>query len=361
MSTLQSSDSSTSGTLIAGSDQRGEFDAVPLIDFAGMLGGDPRSKASVAAALRAACTNVGFFYIANHGIPQELVDAMFAQCPRFFGLPLAEKMKLHVKRSSHLLGYVAMRDENANPLVGRGDLHEAFDFAAEDVPRGTERLEGDFRKVGNLWPEQLPDFREVLTEYSIALRLLARRLFAAFALALELPEDYFLPMSNRPMALVRMLHYPSQPGPFNEAQLGTGEHSDHECFTVLCQDQVQALQVRNAHGTWIDAPPIRGTFVVNIGDLMARWTNGIFASTLHRVANLSGQARYSIPCFFGANAEAVIDALPGCVSAAKPARFPPVVAGEYISALIYHQFNDNERPHPLKSPHRRSPEDSHHG
>jgi len=349
MTNLSSSDTVTCGTGMAVGDQRGDFDAVPLIDFSGMLDGDTRIRARVAATIRDACTNVGFFYISNHGIPQGLVDAMFAQCPRFFGLPLAQKMQLHVKRSSHLLGYVAMRDENANPLVGRGDLHEAFDFAAEDVQLGTERLEGDFRKVGNLWPDQLPGFHEVMTDYSIALRMLARRLFAAFALALELPEDFFLPMSGRPMALVRILHYPSQPGPFNEAQLGTGEHSDHECFTILCQDEIQALQVRNRRGQWIDAAPIRGTFVVNIGDLMSRWTNGIFASTLHRVANFSGRARYSIPAFFGPNADALIEALPGCVSAGKPARFPPVVAGEYITTLIYHQFNDNVQPHPLKT------------
>jgi isopenicillin N synthase-like dioxygenase len=327
----------------------GDFDAVPLIDFSGMLGEDADATARVAAAVRDACTRVGFFYITHHGIPQDLIDAMFAQCPRFFALPLAQKMRLHVKHSSHLLGYVAMRDENANPLVGRGDLHEAFDFAAEDVQAGAKRLEGDFRQIGNLWPVELPGFREVLTDYSVALRLLARRLFAAFALALELPRDYFVPMSDRPMALVRLLHYPNQPGPFDEAQLGTGEHSDHECFTILAQDDIQALQVRNARGQWIDAPPVRGAFVVNIGDLMSRWTNGLFASTMHRVANLSGRARYSIPCFVGANADAVIEALPGCVSAERPARFAPVIAGEYVSTLIYHQFNDNERPHPLKT------------
>jgi isopenicillin N synthase-like dioxygenase len=350
MNQLSSSDGATAGATFAAAGRRGDFDTVPMIDFSGMIDGDAPARDRVAAALHDACANVGFFYVANHGVPQALIDAMFAQCPRFFGLTLAEKMKLHVKRSSHLLGYVAMRDENANPLVGRGDLHEAFDFACEDVQLGTERLEGDFRKAGNLWPEQLPGFRAVMRDYSVAVRHLARRLFEAFALALGLPERYFLPMSDRPMALVRILHYPSQPGPFNEAQLGTGEHSDHECFTILCQDDVQALQVRNRHGAWIDAPPIRGTFVVNIGDLMARWTNGIFASTMHRVANLSGRARYSIPCFFGANADAVIEALPGCVSAGQPAKFPPVVAGEYISTLIYHQFNDNARPHPLKHP-----------
>jgi isopenicillin N synthase-like dioxygenase len=343
-----SSDGASAGAAIAAADRRGDFDAVPMIDFSAMIGGDAGSRDRVAAALRDACTNVGFFYVANHGIPQALIDDMFAQCPRFFDLGLADKMQLHVKRSSHLLGYVAMRDENANPLVGRGDLHEAFDFACEDVQLGDERLVGDFRKAGNLWPVQLPGFRAVMTDYSVAVRQLARRVFEAFALALGLPPQYFRPLSDRPMALVRILHYPSQPGPFNEAQLGTGEHSDHECFTILCQDDVQALQVRNRHGAWIDAPPIRGTFVVNVGDLMARWTNGRFASTMHRVANLSGRARYSIPCFFGANADAVIEALPSCVSAEAPAKFPPVLAGEYISTLIYHQFNDNARPHPLK-------------
>jgi len=325
-----------------------DFDAVPVVDFAGMLRGTPNAKQRVAAALRDACTRVGFFYIANHGVPQDLVAAMFAQCPRFFDLPLEQKMQWHVKNSPHYLGYVAMHDENANPELSKGDLHEAFDFIAEDVRVDGRLWEGDFRKVGNQWPTGLPGFHEVMREYSIAMRRLARRLFGAFALALELLEDHFTAASSKPMTLIRILYYPSQPGPFDEARMGTGAHTDHECFTVLCQDTVTALQVKNRRGAWIDAPPIPGAFVVNIGDLMARWTNGIFASTPHRVANLSGRARYSIPCFVGANADAVIEALPSCVGPENPARFPPVVAGEYVSTLIYHQFNDNRTLHPLK-------------
>jgi len=327
---------------------RADFDTVPLIDFGGMLQGGAQSKARVAAALREACTNVGFFYITNHGVPLELVASMFAQCPRFFDLPLEQKMQLHVKKSSHYIGYIAMRDENANPLASKGDLHEAFDFIAEDVKVGSELWEGDFRKAGNQWPAGLPGFHEVMTRYSIAMRQLSWRLFCAFALALGLPEDYFAPMSSTPMTLIRILHYPSQPGPFDEARMGTGAHTDHECFTILCQDTVPALQVQNRRGQWIDAPPIAGSFVVNIGDLMARWTNGLFASTPHRVANLSGQGRHSIPCFVGANADAVIEALPSCVGPDSPAKFSPVVAGDYVSSLIYHQFNDNQTLHPLK-------------
>jgi isopenicillin N synthase-like dioxygenase len=326
----------------------GDFDSVPVIDFSGMLSDDPAARARVALALREACITVGFFYIQGHGVPQALIDGAFAQCPRFFGLPIDEKMRLHVKTSSHLMGYVTLRDENANPTVGQGDLHEAFDFASEDAPLDGDFLAGDIRQPGNLWPDGLPGFRDALTRYSIALRLLARRMYAAFALALELPEDYFVPMSDRPMSLIRILHYPSQPGPFDERNIGTGAHTDHECFTILAQDEVPALQVRNRRGQWIDAPRIPGAFVVNVGDQMARWTNGLFASTLHRVANLSGRARHSIPCFVGANPDAVIEALPSCIGPGNPARYEPVIAGEYVSSLIYHNFHNNREAHPSK-------------
>jgi isopenicillin N synthase-like dioxygenase len=334
--------------------ERPDFDSVPLIDFSAMLKEDAAGRKRVAAELREACINVGFFYIANHGIPQDLVDAMFDLAPRLFALPIADKMRWHVKQSSHYLGYVAMRDENANPAAGKGDMHEAFDFVPEDVRLENDFLAGDFRRAGNLWPD-VPGFRELATRYGVEMRLLARRMFAAFALALNLPEDYFSPLANAPMALIRLLHYPTQPGPFSEETIGTGAHTDHECFTILCQDGIQALQVRNRRGDWIDAPPIRGTFVINIGDLMARWTNGIFASTYHRVSNLSGHARYSLPCFVGANADALIQALPSCVSDERPARWPPVLAGEYVSSAIYHAFNDKTTSHPLKNQMKEPP------
>jgi isopenicillin N synthase-like dioxygenase len=327
----------------------GNFESVPVIDFAGMLRGDARSKAKVAEALREACTTVGFFYIVNHGIPQVLVAEMFAQGRRFFREPLEDKMLLHVKKSPHLLGYIGMLDENANPAVSKGgDYHEAFDFVPPDLRVDDNLMPGDYRNVGNLWPPNLPGFQNVMMDYSVAVKRLSRRMFGAFALALDLPENYFLEMTHTAMTLIRLLNYPSQPGPLDESRLGTGAHTDHECFTILAQDDVQALQVRNRRGDWIDAPPVPGSFVVNIGDQMARWTNGLFSSTMHRVANLSGRARQSIPCFVGANADAVVQALPSCVSADNPAKYPPVVAGEYVSTLIYHNFYDQNKPHPLK-------------
>ena len=325
-----------------------DFDTVPVIDFAGMLTGDPEAKVEVGANLRDACSNVGFFYIKNHGVPQSLIDRTFAESERFFRIPREEKFAIHVKKSPHLIGYVGMGEENADPVAGKGDVHEGYDFIAEDARTAFGFMEGDFRKTGNQWPANLPGFREVMTEYSIAVRLLARRLFAAFALGLDLPEDYFAPMSDKPMALTRMMYYPSQSGPLDLANMGVGAHTDHECFTILAQDSIPALQVRNRRGQWIDAPPIPGAFVVNIGDLMARWTNGAFASTFHRVFNASGHERYSIPTFVGANADTVIRALPSCISDENPPKYEPVVAGEYISQLIYHNIHQHAAPHPAK-------------
>jgi isopenicillin N synthase-like dioxygenase len=352
----ETSDAATAASPIAAAGaQRADFDTVPLIDFSGFLEGTPEGKARVAAELRDACINVGFFYISGHGVPQELVDAMFAMQPHLFDLPVETKMRWHVKNSPQFLGYIAMRDENADPAKGKGgDLHEAYDFVPEDAHVEQGFLAGDFRMAGNLWPD-VPGFKDLAERYGIEMRLLARRMFKAFALALNLPEEYFSEVASSPMALIRMLHYPTQSGPFSEETIGTGAHTDHECFTILCQDHVKALQVRNRGGEWIDAPPIRGTFVVNIGDLMARWTNGIFASTYHRVSNLSGHARYSLPCFVGANSDACIEALPSCVSAERPAKFPPVIAGEYVSNAIYHSFNDKTAVNPVKEAHRAPP------
>jgi len=329
-------------------DARNDFDSVPVIDFGGMLGDDPAEKAKVAAALRDACVNVGFFYIKNHGIPQTVIDRAFAESARFFRISPEDKTAIHVKKSSHLIGYIGMEEENADPTVGKGDIHEGYDFIAEDADTRYGFMEGDFRKAGNQWPANLPGFREAMADYTVAVRLLARRLFAAFALGLDLPEDYFATMSDKPMALTRMMYYPSQSGPLDPTHMGVGAHTDHECFTILAQDAVTALQVRNRRGQWIDAPPIPGAFVVNIGDLMARWTNGAFASTFHRVFNATGRERYSIPTFIGANADAVIRVLPSCISADKPAKYEPVLAGEYISQMIYHSIHQNDVPNPTK-------------
>lgn len=312
--------------------QAGVFDSIPVIDFGAMAGSDPTEKARVAAEIRQACISVGFFYIINHGIEEAVIEALFDQAKRFFALPIESKLKLRAKDVEHLIGYVSMYEEGKD--LTKGDLHEAYDFVTEAQVTPEITVQADFRSVSNRWPTDLPGFHEALGDYSVRIRILTRQIFNAFALALELEESYFDAITDRPLSLGRILHYPHQTNG-DEAQIGNGPHTDHECFTILRQDtDVQALQVCNKDGEWIDAPPLAGSFVVNIGDLMARWTNDLFTSTPHRVINRSGQARYSFPFFIGANPDAVIDVLPSCVSSSTPSKYQPIITSDYVQELI---------------------------
>ena len=151
-------------------------------------------------------------------------------------------------------------------------------------------------------------------------------MFESFALSLNLPLNYFKSMCLKPMVTMRILHYPPQPIVIDKDQLGCGEHTDYECFTLLSQSNQSGLQVQNRDGQWINAKPIENTFVVNIGDLMQRWTNDQFKSTIHRVINTSGTTRYSIPIFFGPNYFAQIKSL----DQNQISKYPPIIAGEYL-------------------------------
>jgi isopenicillin N synthase-like dioxygenase len=321
------------------------FEEIPIIDLAPMLGSDLAAKRALAAEIRQACIEIGFFYIRNHGVAQALIDATFAECPRFFGLPLDDKMAIHVRHSLNNSGYTPLLEENTDPTA-KGDLHEAFDIAHELPETEPDRAQVARYYGANQWPDEatVAGFRTTIETYYRAMHDLGRRLFSAFALALDLPEDYFVPLTNRPTAVMRIVAYPSQSGVIDPQQIGIGAHSDYECFTILAQETVPALQVRNQQGRWIDAPPIRGTFVINIGDQMARWTNDLFASTLHRAINTSGRARYSIPFFLGSNHDTLITALPGCVSLDRPAKYPPVLAGDYVQSRFDATYAYRQEP-----------------
>jgi isopenicillin N synthase-like dioxygenase len=307
------------------------FHEIPIIDFGPMRGPDLAQRQAVAQQLRDAAIGVGFFYIRNHGVPQAIIDALFTEGPAFFALPLEEKMRCHVKLSQNNSGYTPLLEENTNPAA-KGDLHEAYDMAAELEPDDPELLSGKSLYAPNIWPAGLPAFRDAMLAYHGEMLRLGRKLFAAFALALGLAEDYFEPMITKPTRAQRIVYYPSQDGVIDEDQIGIGAHSDYECFTILAQHEVPALQVLNAAGEWIAAPPIEGAFIVNIGDQMARWSNDLFASTVHRAINTTGRPRYSIPFFLGTNYDTLIDTLPGCVTAERPRKYEPVIAGDYVQS-----------------------------
>ncbi|MGH6931925.1 MAG: isopenicillin N synthase family dioxygenase [Dongiaceae bacterium] len=180
----------------------------------------------------------------------------------------------------------------------------------------------------NIWPRGLPGFREGVYAYHQSAVALGRVLFKAFARALGVTEDFFEDKTDKPMAQLRLIYYPPQDGRIRARRIGVGAHTDYECFTILLQTAA-GLQVRNTAGDWIEAPPIPGTLVINIGDMPMRWTNGEFASTLHRVVNVTGAARYSFPLFFGANYDVVARPLPTFSSSANPPKYPPTKCGPW--------------------------------
>lgn len=320
-------------------DIREDFTEIPLIDFSPMASPNLRDRLKVAQELHDACVNVGFFYLKNHGVPQPVIDAAFEGAKNFFALPLDEKMKIHIAKSNNHRGYGPLLEENTDPTA-KGDLHEAFDLGIDIPADDPEVLGGHTLHGPNVWPASLPNFQEATTAYYGEMLLLGRRIFNAFALALELDEGFFDPMIKRPGSSMRVLHYPSQEGPIDEKQIGIGAHSDYECFTILAQGgDIEALQVLNAVGDWVSAPPVPGAFVVNIGDQMARWSNDYFKSTIHRAINRSGRERYSIPFFYGCDYQTVLTTLPGCTSPEVPAKYKPVTAYEYVSGRFAETYS----------------------
>lgn len=304
--------------------KRAEVSTLPVIDLARLQHADPAVSQAEARALRAACAEIGFFYLVGHEVPAGTVTAVFEEARRFFALPLEDKMALDVTQSPVLRGYTPLLGENTNSK-GRGDMHEGFDL-------GGVLFDGSPGLSFNRYPDRQPHLKIALDAYWAEMLRLCRALLQGFALALDLPKTHFDILATDPQSFLRLLHYPTQQGVIDPSQIGIGAHTDYECFTILAQDENPALQVSDGRGGWIWATPLPGAFVVNIGDQLARWTNDLFRSTLHRAINKTGRERYSVPFFFGPNPDAVIEALPGCFGPARPPRYPPVRAGDYSKA-----------------------------
>ncbi|MEE4188056.1 MAG: 2-oxoglutarate and iron-dependent oxygenase domain-containing protein [Roseobacter sp.] len=308
------------------------FEKIPVIDIGALFGGESAARQAVGDRIRAACLEVGFFYIRNHHVAPEVYAAGFDAARRFFDLPHAEKDAVSNRNSPVMRGYTGLLEENTDP-DNNGDLHEAFDVSLDLSPDDPDCALGVYGWGENLWPD-MPDFRAPIMAYHAALRRLSETLYEGFALSLDLPEDYFTPLLTKPIAELRLLHYPPQDPKADEAVIGIGAHSDYSVFTILASDDVPALEVLNPAGDWVAAPPIPGTFIVNVGDLMERWTNDLYRSTVHRAINKTGRRRYSIPFFSNINPLETFEVLPNCTSADRPARYEPVGAAAYVEACM---------------------------
>ncbi|ACY31984.1 isopenicillin N synthase family dioxygenase [Comamonas thiooxydans] len=303
--------------------------ALPLIDISGLRSHDPVDQHLVAEQLRQACEQRGFFYITGHGIDPALISSLFAASQRFFDLPMTEKLAVDKKLSRCNRGYEPLRAQTLESGAPP-DLKESFYAGAEVAANDARVLAGRFNTGPNQWPETLPDFRSVMQNYYQAAYDLGASIVRGLALSLGVPVSHFDGYLKEAAATLRLLHYPPQPANPEPGEKGCGEHTDFGGVTLLLQDEAGGLQVWDKDlGSWIDAPPVPGAFVVNIGDLFARWTNDRYVSTLHRVINVSGRERYSVPFFFTGNPLHKVECIPTCLDEGELPRYPAVTVEQH--------------------------------
>jgi isopenicillin N synthase-like dioxygenase len=306
---------------------------LPIIDVDDLGSPDIAARTHVAAALREACSTHGFFYIRNHGVPEPLVAAVSAEAERFFALPAHEKAAIDKAKSSANRGYEPLSGQTLE-AGAPPDLKEGFYIGPEIAADDPRILAGKFNQGPNQWPVGLPDFRPTMERYFSAMLALGTRLMGGLALSLDLAEDHFAAFCREPIATLRLLHYPPQPANAAPGQKGAGAHTDFGGLTLLRQDDVGGLQVWDqASGGWIHADPVPGTYVVNLGDMIARWTNDRYRSTLHRVVNASGRERYSIPFFFVGNPDHAVSCLPTCLSPGETPKYPPTTVEAHLREM----------------------------
>lgn len=304
---------------------------IPIIDVSALVAGDSDGMAVVASKIGAACRDIGFFYVANHGVPRALMDAVFATSAAFFAQDEAVKRETLYSAAGNR-GYVPMKGEALDPSKP-ADLKEAYNIGLELADDDLELLAGRMFRARNLWPA-MPGFRDTMLAYFDACHSLGRALHRAFAGDLGLEPDYFDDKLDRPMAVLRLLHYPPALTASEAGQMGAGEHTDYGCVTLLATDGVGGLEVRNRAGEWLAAPHVPGAFVCNIGDCLMRWTNDVYVSTPHRVVSPPGQERYSVAFFLDPNPDADIACLPGCATPDRPARYAPIRGDAFLLSRL---------------------------
>ena len=305
-------------------------ETIPLIDFAPFLAGTPAGKLAVAAQVREACETIGFLYLRNHGVPEGSIAATLAAARRFFALPGSVRLDPDILTTpTRTRGYMKLGSRHYAG-TGAPDLMEAFKVQQQLPSDDPDIVAGGRGQELNVWPKGEDAFRRTVQGYFDEMTRLSHGLLRAFALALELDEDWFLASFHKPQTQLSLLHYPPQPPAAPEDEYGIRPHADATAFTILYQDEVGGLQVQGVSGQWIAAPPIPGTYVINIGDMMARWTNDRFASTRHRVFNRTGRERYSLPFFGIPDYDAVVECLPTCQGPGNTAKYPPLKVGDFI-------------------------------
>jgi isopenicillin N synthase-like dioxygenase len=315
---------------------------IPIIDIAPFKSGDATSRRCVVEEVAQACIEIGFVIISGHGIPSSTIQNIVATSKAFFGLDPKDKSNVARPRPEVIRGYGALeseglaysQDEETPP-----DLKEVFDVGPMDVPNDEyyRGVAAGVHFADNLWPSQPSDLREIYTDYFHRMESLTLDMAHIFATALDLPMNFFDTKLDRHISILRANYYPKLSRPPRAKQLRGGEHSDYTAFTILWQERIPSvgLQARGPGGEWLDVPAIDDTMVINIGDSLMRWTNDKWISTQHRVVNPPFEIarehdRLSLVYFVQPNYDAEIKCIDSCHSAVEPAKYPPVLNGDYL-------------------------------
>lgn len=318
--------------------------SVPVIDLSDIASPDEGARKRIAREIHVACRTIGFFYVTGHGVPSDIIARAFDVTVDFFDLPINAKNAIDMRNSPAQSGYEpiaaqTLDSQDSSAEAAPPDLKESFYCGLEltlDDPLSLKKLRGYGH---NQWPAQMPEMKETLVDYYAQMTDLGHRILSLIALSLELEDSWFEPFFNPPAATLRLIKYPPQPPHAAFNQIGAGAHTDWGSVTILAQDNSGGLEVRNLAGDWIDAPPVKDAFVINLGDLMARWTNGVYSSNMHRVKNSrSGADRYSIPFFMSPRPDARIDPIPGCVSVDRPQRFASCTSAEHLNEMFRRSY-----------------------
>ena len=296
---------------------------IPVIDLAPYFAGTEGGKTAVSQQIRRACEEIGFFTIANHGIPQEVILAAHTAVSTFFDLPQADKDAVIAPGG---LGYIRVGGEN---LAASLDMAQITDVK--------ESLNLMLPVNDDIWPNQPDNLRRDCLRYYEALIALAADLMRLFALALDLPETFFDDKINDPRTILRLLNYPPLQGEVQAGQTRAGAHTDYGTLTILWSPDSRGLQAQDRSGQWVDVVAPSEHFIINIGDLMMNWTNDRWISTLHQVAphpETTGKRRQSIAFFHNPNPDALIEVIDTCISADHPPKYAPILAKHHLEMKI---------------------------
>ena len=316
---------------------------LPLIDVSGIRSGDRTRCQEIARRIGKAAREIGFFRIVGHGIDLELVERVYQVGELFFQLPEAKKRQYYIGLSSNHRGYVPFTEKGDYPdEVSRN--YEAFDIGLDLPPDDPDYLNGNRLLGPNVWPE-IPGFREAVYGYYQKMAELGRLICGLLEMDLRLPPGAITRQMTKPISQLRLLHYVRDQKVSDAKSVNMGAHTDYECLTLL-HTRNSGLQVMDSNDKWIDVPVNPEAYVVNIGDMLEAWTNGLLQSTPHRVLNLSPE-RFSLPYFVAANYDAVIEPFPQLVAEGDVVKYPPFTAGDHLERMLVRDFpylRDHGRP-----------------